>query len=125
MADKQMLKADELPKSPGAKPFMDYKQECEYIRNGMYELASMADSVEIRFEVPDDDCECHEGKWEVEACRGIKRFVGEHEHFANALWFVLQHLSAKDRSEYEDRERRKSAALAKLTASERRLLYLE
>lgn len=115
----------ELPTNPGHMP-LKFLQNMEWLRHAFYDLQSMADDVEIRFEASTDECGCDDsdGIWEVEVSSGPKRFTAKHERIENALWFVLEHLNAKDRTDYENRERKRREALSKLSVDERRLLGL-
>lgn len=114
----------ELPISPRQMPSHSYQQQCEFIRNAFYKLSAMADSVEITFEPSDGDCDCDDsdGEWCVNARRGNKSFEATHEDIDHALWYVLEHLTAKDRTDYEARQRKRQEALSKLTADEKRIL---
>lgn len=117
-----------LPKSPQEMPRMSCDREGRYLRNAFVGELSTADYVEIQFNPDDDDCDCHyddSGEWTVEVCSGAKRFVGKDRNPIRAIWFAIEHLNAKDRSDYENWQSRRSAALAKLTADDKRLLNLQ
>lgn len=120
-----MSEPEKLPTKPDAMP-LELLRDDSYVRHAMYDLKGMAEVIEIRFEFDESECECDddEGTWEVEAWHGNKRFSASHERIENALWFVLAHMTAKDRTDFEEQERKRKEALAKLTEEEKRLLYL-
>jgi hypothetical protein len=121
-----MSEAKTLPTNPDHAP-MKVRTNMEYVRHAFYELSSLADEVTIEFEPTDDACGCDDsdGKWNVYTRKGGNQFEARSEYIENALWYVLEHLTAKDRSDWENRERKKREALAKLSHDERRLLHLE
>jgi hypothetical protein len=120
-----MSETKELPTSPNQAPIA-CRTNMEFCRHAFYELSSLADEVEITFEPTDDHCGCDDsdGEWNVFTRRGGKSFEAKHEYIENALWYVMEHLTAKDRTDFENRERKTREALAKLTHDERRLLHL-
>jgi len=116
----------ELPKSPGQKPHWTYDQQRNTIREWFAAKLEDFDSVEITFEVNDDECECEDqpGVWTVDLCKNGKRFYAKHSQFTNAMWFCMEHANAKDREDYERWKSSRDAALSKLTDAEKRLLNL-
>jgi hypothetical protein len=81
--------------------------------------------MQLTFEPDDGDCDCSDdaGMWHVEVS-GRRTFSASSDNIIHALWFVLEHSRAEDRSAYEQWEETRRSALAKLSQAERAALGL-
>lgn len=118
----------QLPQSPDEMP-RGLCQNANYFRNAFVGDLLAFQSVEIGFEQHEGDCDCdvaadESGTWTVEVVGDNGTFLGRSDEFVKALWFVLQHARAADRSAYEQKQLRRQRALEKLTLAERELLGL-
>ena len=118
------LKTHELPETPNAMPSGNWN-DGRQLRNWLVGDLKWCDSVEMSYELA--ECECGgepSGMWQVECYNRGKRYFAEHPDIINAIWFVVTHMKADDRSSYEKRQLQKAAALSKLTDAEISLLGL-
>ncbi len=112
-----------IPTSPNEMP-SEFATDARQIRNMIVSLDQNA-CVSIHWEIDpraSDAAGENVGEWNVLIENGRRRVETDHHDIVKALWFVTTIAAAQDNEEYVKREAARTAALAKLTTEEKRLL---
>jgi|GEM_PF-5376176 len=116
-----------IPTSPNDMPWDHASKNPHWLRNTLVTLNNYS-VVDLHWE--NDWRESNKtgepaGEWEmtIETAHG-KRFRGKHENIENLLWFVTTLAENADSEAWKKQEADRTAALAKLTPEDRRLLRL-
>lgn len=113
-----------LPTGPNDMPAAFHNGDDQSLRNCLMSLDNFR-AVDIHWEMDvattnatGESC----GQWTVEIETRRRSFTAKHESLTNALWFAYTLADAADTEAYEQREKARADALAKLSPDDRKAL---
>lgn len=117
---------NKLPESAEEMPIAFHNGDDNTLRNCLMSLDNFR-AVSINWEMDvaatnatGESC----GEWTVEITTRRRTFTAKHSSLTNALWFAYTLADAADTEAYEQREKARADALAKLSPDERNALGL-